>query len=199
MPSALLLIDVQNIYTTPGSPLFIEGHDVAIANMNRLVQEAERRGDLVIYVRHVHKKDGSDSGRMFDYLGTPGEIGFLEDSEEVEFDPRLTLSAGSLQITKSRYSAFVGTGLDAALRQRRIDRIVVTGFMTDYCCETTARHGHDLDYYVDFVIDATGCPDASADIKQPLIKSVTSAVLLGGFARVCTTDEYLNTPDRSPA
>ena len=191
MPTALLLIDVQKVYTTPGSPLFIEGHDVAIANMNRLVQEAERRGDLVVYVRHVHKKDGSDSGRMFDYLGSPGEIGFVEASEEVAFDPRLMLSAGALQITKSRYSAFVGTGLDEILRRRQIDRIVVTGFMTDYCCETTARHGHDLDYYVDFVIDGTGCPDASAEVTQPLIKSVASAVLLGGFARVCTTDEYL--------
>ena len=191
MHNALLLIDVQKIYTTPGSPLFIEGHDVAIENMNRLAREAEREGDLVVYVRHVHRKDGSDSGRMFDYLGTPGEIGFLENSDEIEFDPALTLSQGALQITKNRYSAFVGTGLDEALRQRQINRIVVTGFMTNYCCETTARHGHDLDYYVDFVIDATGCPDASADVTQPLIKTVTSAVLLGGFARVCTTDEYL--------
>jgi len=193
MRSALLLIDVQKIYTTPGSPLFIEGHDVAITNMNRLVQAAEKKGDLLVYVRHVHRRGGSDSGRMFDYLGSPGEIGFLEDSEEVDFDARLTLSAAALQITKSRYSAFVGTGLDEVLRQRQIERIVVTGFMTNYCCESTARHGHDLDYYVDFVMDATGCPDASAEVRQPLIKSVTSAVLLGGFARVCTTDEYLGT------
>ena len=191
MRNALLLIDVQKIYTTPGSPLFIEGHDIAIANMNRLVQAAERKGDLLVYVRHVHRRDGSDAGRMFDYLGSPGEIGFLEDSDEIKLDPRLTLSPGALQITKSRYSAFVGTGLGETLRQRQVDRIVVTGFMTNYCCETTARHGHDLDYYVDFVIDATGCPDASAEVTQPLIKTVTAAVLLGGFARVCTTDEYL--------
>lgn len=191
MRTALLLIDVQKVYTTPGSPLFVEGHEAVIANMNRLVRAAEKRHDLLVYVRHVHKKDGSDSGRMFDYLGTSGEIGFLEDSAEVQFDPGMTIAPGALQLTKSRYSAFVGTGLDETLRQRQIDRIAVTGFMTNYCCETTARHGHDLDYYVDFVIDATGCPDASAEIKQPLIKSVASAVLLGGFARVCTTDEYL--------
>ena len=191
MRNALLLIDVQKVYTTPGSPLFIDGHDVAIANMNRLVRAAERKGDFLVYVRHVHRKDGSDTGRMFDYLGSPGEIGFLENSDEIEFDPSLTLPPGALQITKSRYSAFVGTGLDEILRQRQIDRIVVTGFMTNYCCETTARHGHDLDYYVDFVMDATGCPDASAEVTQPVIKAVTSAVLVGGFARVCTTDDYL--------
>ena len=74
---------------------------------------------------------------MFDYLGSPGEIGFLEDSDEIEFDPRLTLAPAAPQLTKSRYSAFVGTGLDETLRQRQIDRITVTGFMTNYCCETT--------------------------------------------------------------
>ena len=105
MRNALLLIDVQKVYTTPGSPLFIEGHDVAIANMNRLVQEAEKKGDLLVYVRHVHRRDGSDSGRMFDYLGSPGEIGFLEDSDEIEFDPRLTLAPAAPQLTKSHYSA----------------------------------------------------------------------------------------------
>ncbi len=191
MKSALLLIDVQKIYTTAGSPLFIEGHEAAIANMNKLIDQAVRAGDLVVYVRHVHKKDGSDAGRMFDYLGTAGEIGFVEGTDDVQLDPRLKLVPDAVSFTKSRYSAFIGTNLDSLLKGRGIDRIVVTGFMTDYCCETTARHGHDLDYYVDFVIDATGCPDAAPDIQQPLIKSVTGAVLLGGFAQVQTTTDYL--------
>lgn len=191
MRAALLLIDVQKVYTMPGSALCVDGHEIAIANMNRLVRAAIEAGDRVIYVRHVHRKDGSDAGRMFDYLGTPGEIGFVEGSQEVEFDARLTQAPDALHLTKSRYSAFAGTRLHDVLQREGIGRIVVTGFMTDYCCETTARHGHDLDYYVDFVIDATGCPDASAEINQPLIKAVTSAVLSGGFARVVTTEEYL--------
>jgi nicotinamidase-related amidase len=197
MRAALLLIDVQKVYTTPGSPLLVDGNDLAIGNMNRLIDDALARGDLLVYIRHQHKKDGSDAGRMFDYLGSAGEMGFVEGTDEVGLDPRLTVAADGVHIAKNRYSAFVGTGLDDVLKKRQIKRIIVTGFMTDYCCETTARHGHDLDYFVDFVIDATGCPDASADIKQPLIKSVTSAVLLGGFARVMTTEQYLSDAKRS--
>src|SRR5262245_35272933 len=136
MRAALLLIDVQKVYTTPGSPLYVEGHEAAIANMNQLVRAAVEAGDLLVYVRHVHRKDGSDAGRMFDYLGTPGEVGFVEGSEEVDFDPRLTQSPGALHVKKGRYSAFVGTGLHEVLQRERIGRIVVTGFMTDYCCET---------------------------------------------------------------
>jgi nicotinamidase-related amidase len=191
MRAALLLIDVQKIYTTPGSPLLVDGHETAIANMNKLIDRATARGDLIVYVRHVHKKDGSDAGRMFDFLGTPGEISFVEGTEDVALDPRLKVVPNALTISKHRYSAFVGTGLDEVLKRAGVGRIVVTGFMTDYCCETTARHGHDLDYFVDFVVDATGCPDAAADIAQKLIKSVASAVLSGGFARVTTTEEML--------
>ncbi|TXH33919.1 MAG: cysteine hydrolase [Rhodospirillaceae bacterium] len=191
MRAALLLIDVQKIYTTAGSPLFVEGNDVAIANMNRLIDHAASRSDFIVYVKHVHKKDGSDAGRMFDFTGQPGEISFVEGTADVDLDPRLKLQKGALTITKGRYSAFVGTGLDETFKREKVNRIAVTGFMTNYCCETTARQGHDLDYYVDFIMDATGCPDASAEIRQPLIKSVTGAVLAGGFACVMSTGDYL--------
>jgi nicotinamidase-related amidase len=97
-----------------------------------------------------------------------------------------------LTISKQRYSCFVGTGLDRVLlRERSVDWIVVTGFMTNFCCEATARHGHDLDYFVDFPVDATGCPDLSETATQNAIKAATAATLAAGFARVMTTAEWL--------
>jgi nicotinamidase-related amidase len=48
MRAALLLIDVQKVYTTPVSPLFVEGHENAIANMNRLIEGATTRGNLLV-------------------------------------------------------------------------------------------------------------------------------------------------------
>jgi nicotinamidase-related amidase len=193
MARALLLVDIQKIYTTRGSPLFVEGHEAAIENMNRLTKACAAAGDVIVFVRHQHKKDGSDAGRMFDYLGESGEPGFVEGTPDVEFDPRLEIVSPAQHIVKQRNSCFAGTGLAETLRQRGVDTIVVTGFMTNYCCETTARHAHDMDFYVDFVMDATGCPDLSADVTQDKIKSVVAASLQGGFARVHTTDEFLNT------
>jgi nicotinamidase-related amidase len=192
MGRALLVIDVQRVYTDPRSPLFVHGYDAAIANMNRLIGGAVPAGELVVYVRHVHRQDGSDAGRMFDYLGSPGELGFVEGTAEVNLDPSLDIAVGAMHIAKQRYSAFVGTGLDEILKGQGVDTIVVTGFMANYCCEATARHGHDLDYFVDFIIDATGCPDLSEGVNQPLIKSVTAAALLGGYGRVLTTEDYLS-------
>lgn len=192
MARAILVIDVQKIYTDPASPLHCIGNAEAIANINAIVSTAEAAGDLVVHVRHIHRADGADAGRMFDFSGEAGELGFVEGTQEVEDDPTLKIPAGALTISKQRYSCFVGTGLDRMLRERSVDRIIVTGFMTNFCCEATARHGHDLDFFVDFPIDATGCPDLSETATQDAIKAGTAATLAAGFARVMTTAEWLS-------
>lgn len=191
MASAILITDVQKVYTDPASPLHCVGNDEVIANINRVISAAEAAGDLVVHVRHVHRADGSDAGRMFDFNGEPGELGFVAGTEEVKDDPRLKIPSAALVVTKQRYSCFAGTGLDQILRERSIDRIVVTGFMTNFCCEATARNGHDLDYFVDFLLDATGCPDLSESATQAAIKDATAATLSAGFARVMSTAEWL--------
>ncbi|NEI15469.1 isochorismatase family protein [Rhizobium leguminosarum] len=191
MARAILIIDVQKIYTDRASPLHCVGNDAVIANINKVLTAAEKSGDLVVHVRHFHRADGLDAGRMFDFSGQPGELGFVAGTKEVEDDPRLMVPATALAVTKQRYSCFVGTSLDQILREKSIDRIVVTGFMTNFCCEATARNGHDLDYFVDFLLDATGCPDLSESATQAAIKEATAATLSAGFARVFSTAEWL--------
>jgi nicotinamidase-related amidase len=195
MARAILVIDVQKVYTDPASPLHCVGNADVIANINAIVSAAEASGDLVVHVRHIHRADGSDAGRMFDFSGEAGELGFVAGTDEVEDDPRLKIPPGALTISKQRYSSFVGTDLDGLLRERSIDRIVVTGFMTNFCCEATARHGHDLDFFVDFLVDATGCPDLSATATQEAIKAGTAATLSAGFARVMSTAEWVANPE----
>jgi nicotinamidase-related amidase len=59
----------------------------AIANINAIASAAEAAGDLVVHVRHVHRADGSDAGRVFDFSGESGELGFVAGTEEVDDDP----------------------------------------------------------------------------------------------------------------
>ncbi|MGI0526840.1 hypothetical protein [Rhizobium giardinii] len=49
----------------------------------------------------------------------------------------------------------------------------------------------DLDFFVDFPVDATGCPELSETATQDVIKAATAATLVAGFARVVTTAEWL--------
>ncbi|HEX9858148.1 MAG TPA: isochorismatase family cysteine hydrolase [Paracoccaceae bacterium] len=191
MARAILVIDVQKVYTNPASPLHCQGNAEVIGRINAILRRAEAAGDLIVHVTHLHRADGSDAGRMFDFSGEPTELGFVEGTDEAGTDPRLVLPEGAIRLTKRRYSCFAGTRLDVLLRDRGVNQIVVTGFMTNFCCETTARHGHDLDYFVDLPLDATGCPDLSETATQDSIKSMTAATLSAGFARVMTTEDWL--------
>ena len=53
-------------------------------------------------------------------------------------------------------SSFVGTDLEAWLRKNTIDTIVISGYMTQNCCDTTARYAKHLGFNVEFLSDATG-------------------------------------------
>jgi isochorismate hydrolase len=58
-------------------------------------------------------------------------------------------------LDKNRYSAFWDTGLDESLKSIDIEELIITGVMTNCCCETTAREAFVRDYRVFFVADAT--------------------------------------------
>lgn len=192
MKQALVVIDVQNIYTQPDGALAVDGAAEILDRINDLIRSFEANGKDVVFVRHVHRADGSDLGRMFDFAGEAEEPNFIEGTAEVEYDSRLYRPSGYPDLTKTRYSAFQGTGLSGILEAAQIDTLVVCGFMTNYCCEGTAREAHDRDYFVDFIMDATGCPDASDEVTQDVIKSIVGASLEGGIARVHSSREFLS-------
>jgi isochorismate hydrolase len=87
-------------------------------------------------------------------------------------------------IHKSTYDAFQGTELQDELISRNINTVVVTGTMTNLCCETTARSAFCKNFDVLFVGDATStCSDEMH--HSSLIN------LSFGFARVVGTRQLL--------
>ena len=58
-------------------------------------------------------------------------------------------------IRKTQYDAFYRSGLEKALREKGIKRIVIAGVMTHICCETTARSAFVRGYEVIFPVDST--------------------------------------------
>ncbi|WP_297492426.1 cysteine hydrolase family protein [Acidocella sp.] len=189
--TALLVIDAQNIYADPASPLFVRDFGASLARINALARGFAAAGRPVIYVRHVHRADGRDAGRMFDYAGTREPVGFIEGSAEAGYVPDLEILAGALHMIKHRYSCFEGTELEAILHSLDVSCVAVCGYMTNFCCETTARAAHDRDYFVDFIIDATGAPDLAEDFRQEDIRRAVGATLAAGFARIFTAEDYL--------
>ena len=190
MKEALLVIDVQNIYTKLDSELFVKGNSKVLSNINKLIKYFRDRQSEIIFIKHQHKWDKTDLGRMFDFAGDSDEVQFLENSEETDFDKRLKIRKKDIVVIKNRYDSFINTNLQQILKEYDIDKVTICGFMTNFCCETTARTAHGLDYFVDFIIDATGTPGLDG-ISQKQIQKLTAANLSNGFAIVKTTSEKI--------
>jgi nicotinamidase-related amidase len=80
----------------------------------------------------------------------------MEGSPAACLDPRLPLDLVEEVFPKHRYSAFPGTGLAAFLERRSASALVLCGFQTHICVESTARDAFDRGYDVVVVRDACG-------------------------------------------
>lgn len=132
--TALLLIDVQkgvNDLLHWGGPAGRRNNPDAEALIGELLR-AWRRHDLpVIYTQHDSRQKVSPLK-----LSLPGGA-FLEGLE-----PR----QGELVVRKDVNSAFIGTNLELELRRRGIIRLVVVGFFTNFCVETTVRMAGNMGF-----------------------------------------------------
>nr|WP_321526326.1 isochorismatase family cysteine hydrolase [uncultured Cohaesibacter sp.] len=189
--SALIVIDPQVIYEDQSSPLAVKEFGQTLKKINKLISHFEKQSLPTIYVRHEHRATGVDLGRMFDFSGEAEEPNFTSGKEEVNYVDDLKLSEDAIHIVKTRYSCFAGTELECLLKTANVDTVVICGFMTNFCCESTAREAHDKDYFVDFILDATGCPDLSEDFDQDKIRQTVANTLEEGYARVINFGDYL--------
>ncbi len=191
MSTALLVIDAQKIYTEKGADLFCLDSKGTIDRINHLIKKFERNRLPIIFVRHIHKSDGSDLGRMFDYLGKFDDFNFKAGTSAVEYDDALYRPENMTEIIKNRYSAFVGTDLSDRLKRLHVKRVVIVGFMTNCCCDSTARDAHDHDLYVDFAPEATGTPGTET-LNERRIRAIVAELMENAFARVLTVRQALD-------
>lgn len=150
--AALLVIDMQTFFLDPQSPSFTCGGHAIIANVRNLITEFRQAGRPVIFTRHVHHPAGLDAGIM----GWWWQGMCLEGSPDSEIYPELAPRPDEKVILKHRYSAFYNTDLETVLRCLKIEDLVVTGVMTNLCCESTARDAYFRDHRIFFLADGTG-------------------------------------------
>ncbi|MCX7920313.1 MAG: cysteine hydrolase [bacterium] len=150
--SALLVIDMQLFFLDPNSPTYTCGGLAILSNLKKLIHAFRTANRPVIFTRHVHHPDQLDAGIM----GWWWKGMCLEGSPESEIHPELSPTAHEKVVFKHRYSAFYNTDLETVLRCLKIEDIVITGIMTNMCCESTARDAYYRDYRVFFLADGTG-------------------------------------------
>jgi nicotinamidase-related amidase len=145
--SALLVVDMQRCFIEPDSHSFVPSSGVIIPRIVSLVDAFESAGRPIVLTRHLNT--GDDAGLMDEWWGAiirPGDPGSAMVAD---------LERRGLVVEKSRYDAFIGTGLEEILRTQGVEQVVVAGVMTHLCCESTARSAFMRDLGVFFTVDGT--------------------------------------------
>ncbi|HTL98773.1 MAG TPA: isochorismatase family protein, partial [Holophagaceae bacterium] len=95
---------------------------------------------------------------------------------------------------KTVNSGFIGTSLEAHLREKGIDGLVIGGFITNHCVSTTARMAGNLGFETTVVEDACATfdfKDAGGVIPAATMHRIGLAELRGEFAAITTADAVI--------
>ncbi|MGZ7446100.1 isochorismatase family protein [Paenibacillus sp. TH7-28] len=193
--TAVIVVDMQNVFCKPDGALYVPRTAGIIDNIRQLTGAARTAGMPVIYLRHIVRGDGSDTGRMKDMYPNVNEI-LKRGTPGVEIIEELTPLPQDIIVDKLFYSGFHDTDLDTILRAKDINTIIICGTVTNVCCETTVRDGAHREYKVIFLSDANApmdYPDMGwGDISAEEIQRVTLTVIAYEFGQVSSTAEVLN-------
>jgi isochorismate hydrolase len=172
--AALLAIDMQNFFHRIAQPV--------LKNILKVVQTCRQKNIPVIFTQHGHTEPDSDGGILGEWWG---EL-IIGGTEDWKFLPEMKIESGDRVLPKKRYSAFFETDLDRILQSRGIQDLIISGVMTNLCCETTARDAFMRDYRVFFLIDGTAT--GRSELHLATLKNFGF-----GFAYLITCDELIQT------
>jgi nicotinamidase-related amidase len=140
MKRALVVVDVQNEYFSGLLPItHPQGH---LTNILRAMDAAAAQAMPLVVVQHTFPQPD----KPFFQRGTP----------QWALHPEVQARPHDLWIEKHLPGSFTGTELGPWLRQQGIETVVIAGYMTHMCCDTTARQAVHRGFTVEFLSDATG-------------------------------------------
>lgn len=190
-PTALVVIDMQRDFCSPGGYAHRAGLDVGrlsgpIANIGVLLDAARERNILIVHTREGHVPDLSDCPpaklqRSIDAgaaIGSEGPMGRLLVRGEYghDFIDELKPLPGETVIDKPGYSAFQRTRLQELLAEKKIEQLVVCGVTTEVCVQSTVREAIDIGYRCVTVSDATAASEPELQLPALAILGVEGGI-----------------------
>jgi nicotinamidase-related amidase len=160
--AALIVIDMQNDFCRPGTPLFVGGAPAIICNVARAIESFRRAGAPVIIVLRQHRDSGLDVDHTRSDLFS--EDPFLVSSPGADLVEGLDVAPTDVVVIKRRWSAFFATDLDLVLRRMGVKSLVIAGVQTPNCIRATANDATSLDYRCTVLSDATA--SANDEVQQ---------------------------------
>ena len=176
--STLILIDCQNTYTR--GVMELEGVQDALDETSTLLDRARTAGIPIIHIQH---RDGP--GSLYDVDGESGAI-------VAQVAPR----DGEPVVVKNYPNSFVGTDLEQRLKSLGASNLVLAGFMTHMCVNSTARGAFNLGFAPTVVAAATATralPGVDTTVPAAAMQSASLAAVADLFAIV--VPDAVSVPD----
>jgi ureidoacrylate peracid hydrolase len=163
-----------------------------VPNVNKLAAATRAAGGMVVWIQMTHSEQDKKTWSVFYEDVTKTTIrgdklkGLIRGSHGQALYDTLDVKPADPKVEKNRFSAFIqgSSDLDKLLKERGIDTVLVTGTVTNTCCESTARDAMMLNYKTIMVSDANA---AATDAEH----NATLANILRIFGDVMSTDEVI--------
>jgi len=143
-----------------------------------IIERARDGGVPIVVTRSVRRADGRDApGRNLTFVPDVYENHdpiCIEGTAGVEYVDGIDPTGDEYEITKLRYDGFNGTKLEARLRTEGVETVVLCGFMTNGCVETTTRTAYERGFDAVLVEDCAASTslethDATVDNVETLL------------------------------
>jgi ureidoacrylate peracid hydrolase len=209
--TALVVVDMQNAFLSPGGLLDRAGIDISaapqvIAAARRAVTAVRRVGMPVVHLQVGYPPDLSTAGGptspnpkkelalclMARQPELRGKL-LIWGTWDAEIVEPLAPEPGEIVIRKSRYSGFAGTSLDQFLRSRNIQYLLFLGVATNVCVESTIRDAYFLEYWPILIADA------AMQAGPPPLQEATLFNVEHFFGWVTTTEALERTCQKTDA
>ena len=157
----MVVVDMQNAFMLPGvAHALCPMAEKIVPNINRLAQAVRMTGGTVIWIKTTFKDDALKNWSTYFEMVKPEQgarrvAALTAGSKGHELWSALDVRADDLIVEKNRFSAFIqgSSNLAEVLRERGLDTVLITGTVTNVCCESTARDAMMLNFKTIMVTD----------------------------------------------
>jgi ureidoacrylate peracid hydrolase len=195
---ALVVVDMQNAFMLPGvAHSLCPMAEKIVPNINRLAQAVRDTGGTVFWIKTTFTAEDLRSWSTYFQMTSPERVAkrieaLTADSLGHQLWSGLDVRPQDPIVEKNRFSAFIqgSSDLGAALRARGLDTILVTGTVTNVCCESTARDAMMLNFKTIMVTDGNAAV-TDEDHNASLIAFYLS------FGDIMSTDRLIDCLERN--
>jgi nicotinamidase-related amidase len=176
--TALVIIDAQEEYFARIGTVVLPEGPAAVARIERALGWARGAGVPIVHIVHESRR--------------PNATTFAPGSPTLAIHPQAAPLGNEPVMRKHLPGSFTGTELEAFLRGRGIERVLIAGFMTQMCVDTTARQAAHLGFQAAVLADACAAKSVTAPdgatIPSEQVHRTHLGSLQGFLAEITTVD-----------